>query len=486
MHKNKGEAKNNGTADASFPKISGYQVQHVIGNGSDANVYAAKCLKTGRKVAIKVFDKRKQSKEGLQRTKQEIKLMSELDHPNVIKIYEAFDHQNKRFIVMEHAAQGDLFEALYGSEANPSQTVMKESKARKLFVQVVSAIRHCHRRGIVHRDIKPENIFLDERGNVKLGDFGLAMRFKPDSAVRQPVGSLLYASPEVLQHQPYVGPELDVWGLGILLYEMLCGTPPFSADSEQETCDKILRGDYAIPKYLSTNAQQLISSMIKISKLRATISDIIKHPWCRDEFARLETAYRSKRRDRESGDMLVKARSGSMRDPRKISARSTDGPRCFDEGPDCAMWSPSPSPNVTRTSRRRKDSCCESEDSDDNSEADSGFDSSSDEEHEEEKDENEEERSESEDSEEEEDGYSTDESGSDLLISPRGGEKPCVLAATTKPKGGLARGLSKAMEHCRLEIPVLKLPQAKSHKKTERCREASKSPRSSSSPALNY
>ena len=138
------------------PKVPGYKLLHPLGTGSDAQVFAAKCLKTGMLVALKVIEKNKQSKEGLQRTKQEIKLLSELDHPNIIKIYEAFDQKNKRFIVTEYAAQGDLFEALYGTESNPSQTVMKEGKARRIFIQVLSAIRYCHRNGIVHRDIKPE------------------------------------------------------------------------------------------------------------------------------------------------------------------------------------------------------------------------------------------------------------------------------------------------------------------------------------------
>jgi len=465
---NKASETSNGRG--TLPRISGYKILHDVGHGSNACVYAAKCLKTGKMVALKVLDKHSQSKEGLRRTKQEIRLLSELDHPNIIKFHEAFDHRDKRFIVMEYAAGGDLFELLYGTERNPSQTIMKESKARKIFVQVLSAIRHAHRRGIVHRDIKPENIFLDSTGTVKVGDFGLAMRYKPGTAVRQPVGSLLYASPEVLQHQPYVGPELDVWGLGILLYEMLCGTPPFSAESEQETCDKILRGDYAIPKFLSSDAQHLISSMIKISKLRASISDIVKHPWCRDEFARLELAYRSKRRDRESGDMLAK------RDPRKLSKeecchREELGDCCFESG-DCAMWSPGVSPvkqhaawPVTgKVSAGPEDELSEPESLDEFNDADDFSDPDSDEE------------SDYEGCAGSDAENSTDESGSDILISPRG-DRP-----SASKKWSLTKGLSKAFKNCKLDLPVQNKPPP-----IRRCGVADlKSPRSSSSPALHY
>lgn len=121
---------------------------------------------------------------------------------------------------------------------------------------------------------------------MKVGDFGLSLRYVPDEEVAEPVGSLIYASPEVLRRKPYVGPELDVWALGILrklsfsqnthdwrlldrtVYEMLCGTPPFVGENERELCHAILSGAYTIPEHVSPGARSLISRMIKVKKYR--------------------------------------------------------------------------------------------------------------------------------------------------------------------------------------------------------------------------
>lgn len=340
------------TVDKVFQKdLADYQILQEIGCGSDATVFLARD-KSNREVAIKVIDKALQSPEGLQRTKQEIDIMKDLDHPNITKLYHAFDTDERRYIVTEYAGGGDLFEALYSLELNPSQTVMRESVARKIFAQAASAIKYCHEHNICHRDLKPENIFLDTKFNVKLGDFGLAMRFKPNRYVMQPVGSLLYAAPEILQHDPYMGPELDVWGLGILLYEMLCGTPPFHAETEQEICDKILGGDYAIPNYVSPKAQSLISGMIKLKQWRMTLDEVLQHPWMRGtrKAITIHPSPEKKRKSRarksedeakieidnqESGEIPLLEEAGAASSPKASSSndkpKRTVGRRLFEE-----------------------------------------------------------------------------------------------------------------------------------------------------------
>ena len=284
---------------------------------------------------------------------------------------------------------------------------------------------------------------------------------------------------------------------------MLCGTPPFTADSEQETCDKILRGDYAIPKYLSPDAQCLIGSMIKISKLRATISEITQHPWCSEEYSKMEGSYRRKRKGRESGEMTPGKKATKVEDMKKKKKKrggkgemeSGEHARCFAKG-DIAMWSPGsvrtqpPRGGSVRVKARREveysdeeekeeDGKCgrrsvDSTTSDDDNDSDSEEDDGSGEEEEEPE-------------QEEEDGYSTDESGSEILISPRGGNTP----EPKKDSSNLHPDLLKAFKLCRLDIPEAKSnfpPTALSKKKTVggRCLLAdSKSPRSASSPALN-
>jgi len=269
----------------------------LIGTGSDGKVFLMKEVKRKKKLAMKVINKTQVSPECLLRAEQEVSLMKELNHSNIIKLYATYETKKFKCLFMEFAAGGDLFEAFYGTDLNPSQTVMRESAARRIFAQCIRGLDYCHSKGIAHRDIKPENIFLDKHFNVKIGDFGLAMRFSKDKTATQPVGSLLYAAPEVLQHQPYVGPELDVWALGILLYEMLCGTPPFHAETDQGLCEQILKGEYTVPNYVSTNARSLISSILKLPQWRATLEEIKYHPWMKGAF--LPEKQRAKKQQRQ-------------------------------------------------------------------------------------------------------------------------------------------------------------------------------------------
>jgi serine/threonine protein kinase len=140
-------------------------------------------------------------------------------------------------------------------------------------------VSYMHRQGVCHRDLKPENIFLDSEWNVKVGDFGLSHRYQPGRKVNDPVGSLIYASPEVLRRESYVGPELDAWSMGILLYEMLCGTPPFVGETERDLCRAILAGEYSVPDFVSPGARSLISKLVKLKHYRISMEEVLNHPW---------------------------------------------------------------------------------------------------------------------------------------------------------------------------------------------------------------
>jgi serine/threonine protein kinase len=299
-------------------KIPGYVVTGKLGSGSDSEVY--ECVKDkdpmARKVAVKVIRK-DQAPERLVRSQKEAEVLELLDHPHVVKMHEWFETEDALYIVLECAGGGDLFEVLYSHELNPSQTVLEERCARRIFTQTALAVSHMHRNGVCHRDLKPENIFLDSEWNVKVGDFGLSLRYQPGRKANDPVGSLIYASPEVLRRESYVGPELDVWALGVLLYEMLCGTPPFVGETERDLCKAILAGEYSVPDFVSPGARSLISKMIKLKHYRITLDEVLNHPWVVEG---MPTAVTVQRRSRKRRGSIMSASPEDSGSPRSTQA----------------------------------------------------------------------------------------------------------------------------------------------------------------------
>jgi serine/threonine protein kinase len=324
--------------------IPGYVVTGKLGSGSDSEVYECVDKKTGRKAAVKVIRK-DQAPERLERSRKEAEVLELLDHPHVVKMHEWFETDEALYIVLECAGGGDLFEVLYSHELNPSQTVLEERCARRIFTQTALAVSHMHRNGVCHRDLKPENIFLDSEWNVKVGDFGLSLRYLPGRKANDPVGSLIYASPEVLRRESYTGPELDVWALGILLYEMLCGTPPFVADTERDLCKAILAGEYSVPDFVTPGARSLISKMIKLKHYRITLDEVLTHPWVVDG---LPTAVSVQRRSRKRRGSIISASPEEPCSPRESRQTPREGRKKRKEGSSRASRSkPEEEPSLT-------------------------------------------------------------------------------------------------------------------------------------------
>lgn len=129
---------------------------------------------------------------------------------------------------------------------------LKEKQARKFARQIASALDYCHRNSIVHRDLKIENILISKEGNIKIIDFGLSNLFSPKSLLKTFCGSLYFAAPELLQAKAYLGPEVDIWSFGIVLYVLVCGKVPFDDQSMPQLHAKIKKGIVEYPPWLST------------------------------------------------------------------------------------------------------------------------------------------------------------------------------------------------------------------------------------------
>jgi len=157
---------------------------------------------------------------------------------------------------------------------------LSENEARTIFTQVVDALEYAHNHSIFHRDIKLENILLDENNNVILGDWGFADYWSPDKTIKCTWGSLFYAAPEVFLERAYIGPEIDIWSLGVVLYAMVNGKLPFAGSDNTEIISNIVEGYYHTSITCSKSYTSLINSMLQVeSAHRITIKEIRNHPW---------------------------------------------------------------------------------------------------------------------------------------------------------------------------------------------------------------
>ncbi|XP_023686651.2 NUAK family SNF1-like kinase 2 [Paramormyrops kingsleyae] len=250
-----------------------YDFLETLGKGTYGTVKKA-VERSGRVVAIKSIRKEKITDEqDLTHIRREIEIMSSINHPHVIGIYEVFENKDKIVIVMEYASRGDLYDYISERQKLP------EHEARHFFRQIVSAVHYCHQNGIVHRDLKLENILLDEHGNVKIADFGLSNLFCGDKYLQTFCGSPLYASPEIVNGRPYKGPEVDSWSLGVLLYTMVHGSMPFDGQDYRNLVRQISTGNYRKPLKPS-EASGLIRWMLMVNPdRRATLEEIAGHWW---------------------------------------------------------------------------------------------------------------------------------------------------------------------------------------------------------------
>jgi len=209
---------------------------------------------------------------------REIKIMKLLEHPNIVKLIEIIELDTKTCLVMEYVDGGDLFEYIL------NETRLSEPKSAKLFRQIVDAIEYLHQNLVIHRDLKPENILLDlSKDQVKLNDFGLSNFMKPGNLLNTFCGSPHYCSPEIMLESKYIGPEVDVWSMGVILYTMTTGLFPWEGDSLPEVMRNAVKGNYTVPDFISSDCKDLINRMICIVPLkRATIAEIKTHPWLND------------------------------------------------------------------------------------------------------------------------------------------------------------------------------------------------------------
>nr|XP_012134964.1 PREDICTED: maternal embryonic leucine zipper kinase-like isoform X1 [Megachile rotundata] len=252
-----------------------YDLEKTIGSGGFAKVKLATHIATGEKVAIKIMDKTALG-DDLPRVKLEVEALKTLLHQHICRLYQVIETDSHYFMVIEYCSGGELFDHIV------EKNRLSETESRKFFRQIVSAVAYLHSLGYAHRDLKPENVLLDREENLKLIDFGLCAKPKNgiESHLQTSCGSPTYAAPELILGRKYLGSEVDIWSMGVLLYALLCGFLPFDDNSIESLYRKILSGKYDEPGWLSSSSKRLIRAMLQTDpKKRITIQELCNHPW---------------------------------------------------------------------------------------------------------------------------------------------------------------------------------------------------------------
>ncbi|XP_029625570.1 serine/threonine-protein kinase MARK2 isoform X9 [Salmo trutta] len=262
------------TADEQ-PHIGNYRLLKTIGKGNFAKVKLARHVLTGKEVAVKIIDKTQLNSSSLQKLFREVRIMKLLNHPNIVKLFEVIETEKTLYLIMEYASGGEVFDYLVAHGR------MKEKEARAKFRQIVSAVQYCHQKCIVHRDLKAENLLLDADMNIKIADFGFSNEFTMGNKLDTFCGSPPYAAPELFQGKKYDGPEVDVWSLGVILYTLVSGSLPFDGQNLKELRERVLRGKYRIPFYMSTDCENLLKKFLILNptKRGSLEQQIMKDRW---------------------------------------------------------------------------------------------------------------------------------------------------------------------------------------------------------------
>ncbi|KAH9766567.1 CBL-interacting serine/threonine-protein kinase 1 [Citrus sinensis] len=264
-------------------RLGRYELGRTLGEGNFGKVKFAQDLDSGLPFAVKILEKNRIIHLKItDQIKREIATLKLLKHPNVVRLHEVLASKSKIYMVLEYVTGGELFDKI------ASKGRLQEAEGRKLFQQLIDGVSYCHNKGVFHRDLKLENILLDSKGNIKISDFGLSalpQHFRDDGLLHTTCGSPNYVAPEVLANRGYDGATSDIWSCGVILYVILTGYLPFDDRNLAVLYQKIFRGDFKLPKWLSPGAQNLLRKILEPNPVkRITIAGIKADEWFEQDY----------------------------------------------------------------------------------------------------------------------------------------------------------------------------------------------------------
>ena len=278
-----------------------YEIKQALGKGKFGLVKLGVHRGSGRKVAIKIINKKLVSAIDVQQVKTEIDILKIAKHPNIIQLYDVFENENYIYIIMEYCAGGDLF-----SYIEKRGFRLPETRAAEIIHKLSTAVFFLHEYGVVHRDLKPENILMTDNSStadIRLVDFGLGKIIGPGEMCNDPFGTFSYVAPEVLQEKPYSF-KVDLFAIGIIAYLLVAGFLPFDHEtSEKEIARQTVYEPTPFPQSIwqniSIEARMFVDNLLqKNPDKRMGIQEVLQHKWLQ-KFNSKEMVSFKRRTDRE-------------------------------------------------------------------------------------------------------------------------------------------------------------------------------------------
>ena len=258
-----------------------------LGKGAFGEVWKVTHENSKKVYCIKMMTKRDIFEQKLiNQINKEIGIMYNINHPYSVKLYNHFEDNEKLYLIMELASNGNLYNFI---QNNKNQKIKTKEMLKKIIIQVIEIIKYLHSLDIIYRDIKPENILLDKDYNVKLCDYGWASYLSKGQFCSAYCGTPEYVSPEVIKKYPY-NEKVDIWGIGVLIFELVFGYPPFTSNFNEDRFNNIKEGKINWPKDLNDmELKDLIEKILKVNpKDRISLDEIEKHQWLFDTYKKMK------------------------------------------------------------------------------------------------------------------------------------------------------------------------------------------------------